>query len=780
MSASARAACRPVARRGMHLSRDDAAHAPRRAWVAPRRAVVARAANPRCPSGRRADDRARGRRRALGAIPATPGVYAIYDETEAASTSACPARCPRRSSCASSSCQAVRVRAVRVLPDADKSDLQAAWKAWMTQQLAATEGALPPGNTSGNALWTARKNRASKPNLRLTKGDGDGASDEDVSKLCGEAVRNHRVVAFIKGTRAEPECGFSHRMCAMLDELLVDYETIDTLDEANNGNLRNVLKTLSDWPTIPQLYLDGELVGGHDILEEMHAQGELKEMLVPRRSRDTRFAPWTTYQAGDALVAIDESAIEPRRLPNCTTSCVSGFALFRIAPRDAPAARGARRHAAARDVESSATLGAARLRLGVPRGRAHLVLERRDVADDDPNVAGAFCACARRRPSHRRSGRRGARWCARRRLEPRSNAPTDASYGPRTPVSRTRAPRGPLVGVRAPRDAPSSRRQVRGPGAFAPWTARSSAPSRKRGAGAAARKARASGSTRPPRSRARAGRAPSRPGPRRRRGTSGAAADARGLVFRGDQAQGGFALPGDPESTSRFAMHQALRVRSGEVRARARTTRWTCSRGATIRAGRGRRRRIDDAPRARVRARRRAAEQPPRPRRGFRGRGTRRGCVRRELDFDLDAFVSRRGWTATGPGGDWRRGASVGPRERRARGVGRPRRAPARAAPGRDRRGARPRCTNRCVCQTKARRQMSCQTTRIWKEKAFATAALRDFVVAAVAKDCSVLVAFRGERKATTTLSTTTDVPAAAAAEGGPCHAFGTGAASPW
>ena len=67
----------------------------------------------------------------------------------------------------------------------------------------------------------------------------------------------------------------------MLDELLVDYETIDTLDEANNGNLRNVLKTFSDWPTIPQLYVEGELVGGHDILEEMHAGGELKETLAP-------------------------------------------------------------------------------------------------------------------------------------------------------------------------------------------------------------------------------------------------------------------------------------------------------------------------------------------------------------------------------------------------------------------------------------------------------------------------------------------------------------------
>ena len=268
----------------MHLSRDDAAHAPRRAWVAPRRAVVARAEKESAvsplgdaPMIALAGDGVRSE-----AIPATPGVYAIYDETEAcqyiglsrkvsASVKLHVFELPKQ--CAFARCAS--------LPDADKSDLQAAWKAWMTQQLAATEGALPPGNTSGNALWTARKNRASKPNLRLTKGDGDGVSDEDVSKLCGDAVQNHRVVAFIKGTRAEPECGFSHRMCAMLDELLVDYETIDTLDEANNGNLRNVLKTFSDWPTIPQLYLDGELVGGHDILEEMHAQGELKEMLVP-------------------------------------------------------------------------------------------------------------------------------------------------------------------------------------------------------------------------------------------------------------------------------------------------------------------------------------------------------------------------------------------------------------------------------------------------------------------------------------------------------------------
>ena len=78
--------------------------------------------------------------------------------------------------------------------------------------------------------------------------------DEALSGLIGDVVLKHDLVAFIKGTRTEPECGFSHAVCGMLNELLVDYETVDTLDEVHNCNLRNVIKDFSDWPTIPQLY----------------------------------------------------------------------------------------------------------------------------------------------------------------------------------------------------------------------------------------------------------------------------------------------------------------------------------------------------------------------------------------------------------------------------------------------------------------------------------------------------------------------------------------------
>jgi Grx4 family monothiol glutaredoxin len=145
---------------------------------------------------------------------------------------------------------------------------------------------LSNGSTCAATPWSERKGRPAKGNIYLTDGGGGGdagaagaVADEKLLQLCRETVDAHAVVAFIKGTRKEPECGFSHRVCAMLDELLVDYETVDTLDEVHNHNLRNVLKDFSDWPTIPQVYHKGELVGGHDILEEMHKSGELRALL---------------------------------------------------------------------------------------------------------------------------------------------------------------------------------------------------------------------------------------------------------------------------------------------------------------------------------------------------------------------------------------------------------------------------------------------------------------------------------------------------------------------
>jgi Grx4 family monothiol glutaredoxin len=81
----------------------------------------------------------------------------------------------------------------------------------------------------------------------------------------------------MKGTKAEPRCGFSRRVVAALAETGADFETFDILEDEE---VRQGLKEYSDWPTYPQLYVKGELVGGCDIILEMAADGSLKETLT--------------------------------------------------------------------------------------------------------------------------------------------------------------------------------------------------------------------------------------------------------------------------------------------------------------------------------------------------------------------------------------------------------------------------------------------------------------------------------------------------------------------
>jgi Grx4 family monothiol glutaredoxin len=88
-----------------------------------------------------------------------------------------------------------------------------------------------------------------------------------------------QVVAFIKGTRSQPQCGFSHKMLTMLNESRADYEVVNVLDDFHNPGLREAIKQYSMWPTIPQLYVSGEFVGGSDIVEEMQVSGELQKVL---------------------------------------------------------------------------------------------------------------------------------------------------------------------------------------------------------------------------------------------------------------------------------------------------------------------------------------------------------------------------------------------------------------------------------------------------------------------------------------------------------------------
>ena len=97
-----------------------------------------------------------------------------------------------------------------------------------------------------------------------------------------DIVKSHDIVLFMKGTALFPQCGFSSRAIAILDRLEAKYETVDVLQDPE---IRDGVKAYSDWPTIPQLYVKGEFVGGSDIMMEMYESGELKEILPAGEAR---------------------------------------------------------------------------------------------------------------------------------------------------------------------------------------------------------------------------------------------------------------------------------------------------------------------------------------------------------------------------------------------------------------------------------------------------------------------------------------------------------------
>ena len=99
----------------------------------------------------------------------------------------------------------------------------------------------------------------------------------DTNARLDEIVNKNDVVLFMKGSALFPQCGFSSRAVAILNHLGVDFETVDVLQDPE---IRQGIKAYSDWPTIPQLYVKGEFVGGSDIMMEMYESGELQQLLA--------------------------------------------------------------------------------------------------------------------------------------------------------------------------------------------------------------------------------------------------------------------------------------------------------------------------------------------------------------------------------------------------------------------------------------------------------------------------------------------------------------------
>ena len=100
--------------------------------------------------------------------------------------------------------------------------------------------------------------------------------DPELRDAIDGLLRENRVVLFMKGNRAQPQCGFSAKTVEALDMILPDYQVVDVLQ---NAEIRDGIKAYGNWPTIPQLYVAGELVGGCDIVKEMFDSGELGTVL---------------------------------------------------------------------------------------------------------------------------------------------------------------------------------------------------------------------------------------------------------------------------------------------------------------------------------------------------------------------------------------------------------------------------------------------------------------------------------------------------------------------
>jgi monothiol glutaredoxin len=105
----------------------------------------------------------------------------------------------------------------------------------------------------------------------------DTGESNPIRDAIAEAISEHKVILFMKGTPEAPACGFSARTVAALQELDVPFAAVDVLPDPR---IRQELSAISSWPTIPQLFANGELVGGCDIVIEMYESGELAQALL--------------------------------------------------------------------------------------------------------------------------------------------------------------------------------------------------------------------------------------------------------------------------------------------------------------------------------------------------------------------------------------------------------------------------------------------------------------------------------------------------------------------
>ena len=129
-------------------------------------------------------------------------------------------------------------------------------------------------------------------------------TENPIREAIADAIRDHEIILFMKGTPERPMCGFSARTAAALEALGTEYAAVDVLPDPR---IRQELSALSNWPTIPQLFVKGELVGGCDIITEMYESGELAGVLGVEAPADAPSEAPAAAEPGAPPLQIDNN-----------------------------------------------------------------------------------------------------------------------------------------------------------------------------------------------------------------------------------------------------------------------------------------------------------------------------------------------------------------------------------------------------------------------------------------------------------------------------------------
>mmetsp|Transcript_18376 Transcript_18376/g.50425 ORF Transcript_18376/g.50425 Transcript_18376/m.50425 type:complete len:467 (-) Transcript_18376:32-1432(-) len=248
----------------------------------------------------------------VSALPSEMGVYAVFDLTGNLQYIGL-SRDMRKSVAGHADAIGLQevgglIAQVRCLemPGQGKDVLKKTWERWIKEHIEEggeiPVGNLPEGAPGADSRWRSRS-ATSKPPLNLAGVRGITSPHEAMAAV-EEVVQNYPVLLFMKGSPAMPQCGFSARTVGIMSQIGVPYETVNVLDDDANPGVRDAVKKYSNWPTIPQLFVRGELVGGCDIITELHESGQLAQQLKNAASGDEA-APSSAASvrgaAGDAV-----------------------------------------------------------------------------------------------------------------------------------------------------------------------------------------------------------------------------------------------------------------------------------------------------------------------------------------------------------------------------------------------------------------------------------------------------------------------------------------------